>query len=64
MTIIKDTNKGVKYYIELQEKFSDTWNPYRTYTSIDEASEAFEKYKKMYPEENFRFVRSQWQVVE
>jgi hypothetical protein len=44
----------------MQEKFSNTWNPYQTYTSIDEASKALEKYKKMYPKENFR---SEWQVV-
>lgn len=61
MTHIKPTI-NVKYIIEWCD--NGVWDELRSFTLLDEAEEYLQYQKESAPNCKFRFIRSEWQVIE
>ena len=53
---------NIKYIIEWQNE--GVWEELRSFSLLDEAEEYLEYQKETTPNCKFRFIRSEWQVIE
>lgn len=52
---------NVKYSIEVKD--GDKWDMVMEFTRIQKAIDTFNEMKESNPQDEFRFIRSEWQVV-
>jgi hypothetical protein len=53
---------NVKYSIEVKD--GNKWDMVMEFTRIQKAIDTFNEMKEANPQDEFRFIRSEWQVVE